>query len=45
MVIRVVYFFCGFFVVFLAGCGPKVIEPVRECPGAFSLEDSLGRLL
>lgn len=44
MAFRSISFFCVLFVVVLAGCGPKVIEPVRECPGAFSLEDSLGRL-
>ncbi|MHC4214026.1 MAG: hypothetical protein ACYSWP_11700 [Planctomycetota bacterium] len=43
MVYRSICFLCGLFVVVLAGCGPKDIEPVRECPGAFSLEDSLGR--
>jgi hypothetical protein len=44
MAFRSIYFLCGLFVAVLAGCGPKVIKPVRVCPGAFSVEDSLGRL-
>ncbi len=44
MAFRSICFLCGFFVLVLAGCGPKVVEPVRVCPGAFSVEDSLVRL-